>query len=232
MGTQHVRDVMTELVIVVRPDTGYKQMVDVLVDFAVSAVPVVDDDGCVLGVVSEADLLHKAEFADTDLHARLFDRRSRKAAKAKAAGDTASELMSSPAVTIKSAATIGEAARLMDSQRVKRLPVVDDTGLLVGIVSRRDLLRPYLQPDSGLERAVRDQVLRRTLWADPQAIEVAVSGGVVTLSGTADRRSTAQIAARLTRAVDGVVDVVDEMTWEFDDTAVSRQGHVFDASRR
>jgi CBS domain-containing protein len=232
MGTQRVRDVMTELVVVVRPDTGYKQVVDVLVDLAVSAVPVVDDDGRVLGVVSEADLLHKAEFAGTDLHAWLFDRPGRRAAKAKAAGDTAGELMTSPAVTISSAVTIGEAARLMDSRHVKRLPVVDDNGVLVGIVSRRDLLRPYTQPDSTIERDVRDQVVRRTLWAEPQSIEIKVSDGVVTLSGQADRRSTAQIAARLTRAVDGVVDVVDELTWEFDDTEVARRRYVFDASVR
>jgi CBS domain-containing protein len=230
MSTATVAEVMTRKVVAVSPGTGYKQIVDVLAEFAVSAVPVVDADLHVLGVVSEADLLHKVEFAGDEVHARLLDRPGRRAAKAKAIGDTAAELMTEPVVTTGPDATIGEAARLMDQRHVKRLPVVDADGRLTGIVSRRDLLRPYLRPDSDIRGEVIGEVLEHTLGIEPDTIQVAVSGGRVTLSGRADRHSTAKIAARLTAAVDGVVGVDDELTWAFDDTAELRRRYMFTPS--
>src|SRR4051794_10961698 len=113
MGTHTVQQVMTHTVVFARPDTGYKELVDILARHAVSAVPVVDPDGHVTGVVSEADLLHKLECAADSTHHRLFDRR-RSGDQAKAAAETAGELMSSPAVTIGPDARIGTAARTMD----------------------------------------------------------------------------------------------------------------------
>jgi len=212
---------MTAQVVAVRRDAGFKQMVDVLAEFRVSALPVIDRELHVLGVVSEADLLHKVEFAGQDAHVKLLEGTRRRAAKAKAAGESAEDLMTSPAVTIGPDATIGEAARLMEAKHVKRLPVVEN-GHLVGIVSRRDLLRPYLRPDSAIRGDILADVLEHTLWVEPGTIEVDVEHGRVTLSGRADRRSTARIAVRLTGAVDGVVAVVDELTWEFDDIAAER----------
>jgi CBS domain-containing protein len=227
MGRKLVRDVMTDAVVVVRVDTGFKHIVDALADFGVSAVPVVDDGGRVVGVVSEADLLHKAEFEGAEVHARLFDRPRRRAAKEKAAGDTAGALMTSPAITITSDASVGEAARVMESLQVKRLPVVGADGRLVGIVSRRDLLRTYLRPDSEIQREIASQVLRRTLLLDPTEIQVSVNEGRVTLRGKADRRSTADIAVRLAHGIDGVVNVVDELTWDVDDIAMTRGHSIF-----
>jgi CBS-domain-containing membrane protein len=125
--------------------------------------------------------------------------------------------MSAPAVTIGPDAKIGEAARLMEHERIKRLPVVEEDGRLLGIVARRDLLRPYLRADSAIRQDVEFEVLQRTLWVIPATIDVFVTDGRVTLRGRADRRSTAEIAVRLTRAVDGVVAVTDEMTWVLDD---------------
>src|SRR6185437_6871199 len=107
--------------------------------------------------------------------------------------------------------------RLMEHERIKRLPVVEDDGQLIGIVARRDLLRPYLRSDSAIRQDVEFEVLQRTLWVIPATIDVFVTDGRVTLRGRADRRSTAEIAVRLTRAVDGVVAVTDEMTWVLDD---------------
>lgn len=224
-----VRDVMTDMVVVVREDTGYKDIVDALADFKVSAVPVVDADGRVLGVVSEADLLHKMEFGGADGHLGLLHRRRQRAAQQKATGDTAADLMSAPAVCVAPSAAVGEAARLMEAEHVKRLPVVDVEGRLVGIVSRRDLLRVYLRPDTAIEREVASEVLRRTLAVEPGDVEVEVSAGVVRLTGNTDRRSTADIAVRLARAVDGVVDVVDELTYRYDDTEDLNRRYLFDA---
>src|SRR6266511_3106309 len=136
MDTAKVRDVMTSNVVAVRERTGYKEIVEVLVGFKVSAVPVLDAEYRVVGIVSEADLLSKAEFADEHVQAPLFERRRRRVAREKAAGETASELMTSPAITTGPEASVVEAARLMAAERVKRLPVVGDQGRLIGIVAR------------------------------------------------------------------------------------------------
>ena len=207
-----VKDVMTENVISVADTTPYKEIVQLLAQHAVSAVPVVDSEGRVLGVVSEADLLHKMEFTGLEPHVHLLERKRRRTARTKAAGDIARDLMSSPVVTISPETSLAVVAKVMDDERVKRLPVVDEHGHLAGIVSRRDLLRVYLRGDDAIREEIRDQVLRRTLWVDPETITVVVDGGVVTLGGTADRRSTAQITVRLCESV-------DQLRYEYDDTA-------------
>jgi CBS domain-containing protein len=229
MSNLRVQDVMTDRVVVVRPETPYQTVVDVLARFAVSAVPVIDADNRVIGVVSEADLLHKVEFSGDEGAMRLLERWRRRADREKAKGDTAGELMTAPVVTTVPGATLREAARLMEQDGVKRLPVTGPDGCLRGIVSRRDLLRGYLRADAVIRRDVVDQVIRQVLVGEPVAIEVAVARGVVTLTGSADRRSTADIAVKLARAVDGVVDVVDQLTWEYDDTVDLRRRYVFDA---
>jgi CBS domain-containing protein len=221
MQTQHVKDVMTVNVVAVRTTAAFKDIADALAEHKISAVPVIDDGNIVVGVVSEADLLHKLELATADLHQRVLDRKRVRTAKRKAAGDTAAALMTTPAITIGPKATIVEAARLMEQERIKRLPVVDGDGQLIGIVARRDLLRPYLRADAAIRQDIEYQVLERCLWVIPPTIEVSVAGGRVTLRGRTDRRSTAEIAAHLTRSIDGVVAVVDdELTWDFDDSKV------------
>jgi CBS domain-containing protein len=218
-----VKDVMTHDVISVRESTPYKEIVEALAERRVSAVPVVDADGYVLGVVSEADLLHKMEFSGPEPHVQLLERKARRVARAKASGDIARDLMSSPAVTVSSGASLAAAARIMDDQRVKRLPVVDERGRLVGLVARVDLLRVYLRDDAAIRDEIREEVLKRTLWIDPTTITVSVNGGVVTLGGTVDRRSTGQIAARLSETVGGVVEVHNTMEYGYDDTEALRR---------
>jgi CBS domain-containing protein len=231
MSTRTVRDLMTNTVVVARPDTGYKDLIDLMARHEVSAVPVVDGDGKVLGVVSEADLLPRLEFPHGAPHARLFERRLRTVA-AKSTAEHAEDLMTSPAVTIGTDATIGEAARVMDRSRVKRLPVVDADGILAGIVSRGDLLRIYLRSDHEVRRDVLSQVVWHVLTEDPSRVEVLVADGVVTLRGMADRRSSAEIAIRLAGAVDGVLRVVDELRWAYDDSVELGRRYIFDAELR
>jgi CBS-domain-containing membrane protein len=214
-----VKDVMTDNVVSVTAEAPYKTIVETLAQHGVSAVPVVDDGGKVLGIVSEADLLHKMEFTGLEPHVHVLERKQRRVALAKASGDIARDVMTSPAVTVSSSASLSAVARMMDHERVKRLAVVDEHGHLVGIVSRRDLLRVYLRDDAAIWDEIREEILRRTLWIDPETITVAVDRGVVTLAGTADRRSTTQIAARLCESVGGVVEVVDQMAYDYDDTA-------------
>jgi CBS domain-containing protein len=224
-----VRDVMTSMVVAVRGRADYKEIVDALAEYGVSAVPVLDEDDRVIGVVSEADLLPKMEFAGDDLRARLFDRGRLRTVKAKAAGDTAAELMSSPAITTTPDASIVQAARVMETERVKRLPVVGDEGRLAGIVTRRDLLRVYLRPDSAIAEDVMTEVFGKALGIGPPEVHVEVVDGVVTLSGTVGQRSQAQLAVRLTHAVTGVVDVVDELSYRHDDMADLSTRYVFEA---
>jgi CBS domain-containing protein len=216
---------MTENVVTVPEDMPYKEIVATLAQHAVSAVPVVDEVGRVVGVVSEADLLHKMEFAGLEPHLHLIERRQRRAARVKASGDTARDLMSSPAVTVSPEAALTAAASTMENERVKRLPVVDGRGRAVGIVSRRDLLRVYLRDDEAIRDEIRNQVLRQTLWIDPDTIDVTVDQGVVVLMGRADRRSTAQIIVRLCEAVPGVVEVIDQLEHGYDDTADLSRHH-------
>jgi len=229
MRAAKVRDVMTNNVVAVRERAGYKEIVEALIGFGVSALPVLDGDYRVVGVVSEADLLPKAEFAGDQLQAPLFERRRRRTARTKAGGDTASELMTSPAVTIGPGASTVRAAQLMADEKVKRLPVVSEHGRLIGVVSRSDLLRTYLRPDAEIGDEVTSDVFGRTMGIRPSEVKVVVVDGIVTLRGRVDRRSTAGIVVKLTRAVTGVVDVVDELTYEYDDTEDLHRRYVFDA---
>jgi CBS domain-containing protein len=234
MKRWQVADVMTTPVVSVRPDTGYQRVADLLVAHAISAVPVVDADGKVLGVVSEADLLPKLNYPDRVPTHPLVSRRRREANR-RALGDTAGALMTSPAETIAATAPVAQAARRLEAARVRRLPVVDEAGRLVGIVSRRDLVRLYARPDAEIWTDIVEQVVEG-MWLDPSTVDIRVSAGVVTLTGQVDRVSTMEILLRLTRAVPGVVDVVDRLTAAFDDSAAAKSvrnhGRPFSAEPR
>ncbi|WP_406315426.1 CBS domain-containing protein [Streptosporangium sp. NBC_01639] len=223
-----VKDVMTTEVASVNGSTPFKDIAEVLIAHGVSAVPVVDGEGHVLGVVSEADLLHKEEFRERyyregyqpPLRARLRHRLSSKSGNGrdKAHGDTAAELMTAPAVTIQPHASIVTAMRIMEEHGVKRLVVVDGEEILQGIVSRTDLLKVFVRSDGDIADEVREDILERSLWALPNEAAVTVTCGIVTLTGRMQRRGDAQLAARLTHRVNGVVDVVDKLEWNVDDS--------------
>jgi CBS domain-containing protein len=222
MKQWQVRDVMTTDVAAVREDTAYREIVDVLAARRVSAVPVVDSVDRVLGVVSEADLIHKIEFAGAPHENHLFEARRVRAGRAKANGDTARELMTTPAVTVLPHTSLARAARIMDAENVKQLPVINDLGRLVGIVARSDLLKVHLRADADVTADVNSEVLTGTPGLEPGSVAASVAEGVVTLTGRVDRSSTATLAVRLTRAVPGVVDVVDHLGYDFDDTDLVR----------
>ena len=212
-----VRDVMCEDVAVVRPSTPFKEVARVLADRGVSALPVLDENDRLAGVVSEADLLYKEEYGSEDARFRLLASPDERAARSKATADVAGQLMTSPAVTISPDATLVTAAKVMDQRKVKRLPVVDADGRLIGIVSRADLLKTFLRGDDEIREEVIRDVFMRVLWAEPEKFEVTVDDGVVTLAGELQLRSSTVIAVRLTRKVDGVVDVIDQLSYQIDD---------------
>ncbi|WP_086825822.1 CBS domain-containing protein [Streptomyces sp. NRRL B-24572] len=200
-----VADVMTKKVVAVLPGADFKELVTTMQRWKVTAVPVVEGEGRVVGVVSEADLLLKEEFHEHRLG--LIEQMRRPEATAKAGSRRAEDLMTSPAVTVASDASLPQAARLMATHRVKRLPVVDGHGAIQGIVSRSDLLKVFLRPDDDLAAEVRRDVVERLFPLSRQEVDVRVEAGVVTLSGTVRDSGLIPVAARLAGAVEGVVDV-------------------------
>ena len=210
----NVASVMTADVVTVTPGAPYKEVIERLRERRVSAAPVVDSERHVIGVVSEADLLLKEERPDQEPGGALVHPHD----AAKAEARNAAALMSAPAVTVRPEATLTEAARLMHRRHVKRLPVVDNEGRLVGIVSRADLLLVFLRSDDSIGREIREDVLLHTLVIDPAAVRVAVDDGVVQLDGEVETRSLALILTRLVEAVDGVVAVESRLRWRLDDS--------------
>ncbi|OIK27793.1 CBS domain-containing protein [Streptomyces malaysiense] len=198
-----VDDVMTRRVLALRGGAGFKDIVQAMREWRVGAVPVLDDAGHVVGVVSEADLLPKEEYRDLDRYGGT--RHLAEQVKAQAA--SARALMSAPAVTVTPDATLGHAARVMARARVKQLPVVDPEGTLLGIVSRSDLLKVFLRGDAEIADEVGGDVVTRLFGAEAAGIRVEVHDGVVTLSGRVRETALVPLAARLARAVPGVVDV-------------------------
>ncbi|HZC99633.1 MAG TPA: CBS domain-containing protein [Actinomycetes bacterium] len=217
MIVRRVRDVMTQDVVTITEQEPFVEIVRLMAVHKVSALPVVDGAGRVVGIVSEADLLRKEEYQDEQNGQHLLEGRRRRAARAKAAGRTAGELMSVPVVTIRAEATVPTAAKLLAQHGIKRLPVVDETGRLVGVVSRADLLRLFLRPDEEIRREILDEVLLQSMWIDPSTVTVAVHDGIVTLAGRLERKSLVPMVVHLTRRVPGVVDVIGRLTFELDD---------------
>jgi CBS domain-containing protein len=218
-----VGDVMTRTVVVVEADAPFKRIVQLLDEYRISALPVVTKDGWLVGVVSEGDLLLKEErVGREDREPRVLRTRRHRTDAAKSEGTTAADLMTTPAVTTTSDATLPEAARLLHRYHIKRLPVVTSTGVVEGIVSRADLLRVFLRTDDEIRREVAADVVERTMWIEPDTVRVSVAAGVVRLEGQLEQKSHVPILVKLVRAVDGVVDVDDRLSHEVDDTDLRR----------
>ncbi|WP_225848813.1 CBS domain-containing protein [Streptomyces sp. HPF1205] len=209
-GPHIVRDVMTADVVSVDRDTPFKELVRLLRQRGVSALPVVGADGRVAGVVSEADLLPKEEFRDSD-PSRLTQMR-RLDDMLKAGSVLAADLMTAPALTVAEDDTLSRAARVMAGAKVKRLPVVDADGRLRGIVSRGDLLKVFLREDEDIAEEVRREIVGYVFPGEPSPVRVAVADGAVTLSGRVADTARIPVASRLVRSVEGVVDV----RWDLD----------------
>ncbi|MEU7059111.1 CBS domain-containing protein [Streptomyces sp. NPDC046197] len=196
---------MTREVVAVGRKTLFKDIVERMEQWRISALPVLEGDGRVIGLVSEADLLPKEEFRDSDPD--RFTQLNRLSDLAKAGAVTAEELMSTPAVTVHADATLAEAARIMALRRVKRLPVVNSEGLLEGVVSRGDLLKVFLRPDNDLADEIRRDIVDVLFPAPVEPVHVTVTEGVATLTGRVQDTARIQLAVRMVRGVEGVVGV-------------------------
>jgi CBS domain-containing protein len=217
MTSSLVRDVMTTEVVAVEAWTPFKEIVARLAQHRISAVPVVDADRRVLGIVTEADLLLKQEHPDPKATIPLIWTRRRRQERAKAAAAVAAKLMTTPAVAVPPTATITEAARRMHTARVKRLPVVDERGQLLGIVSRADLLKVFTRPDEAIRSEIINDVIVGDLMMNPSRFFIDVDDGVVVLQGRVERRSLIPYLVRAVHHVEGVVRVENRLSFDVDD---------------
>lgn len=210
--TTAVKDVMTTKVVAVRENASYKEILIAMAGYRISACPVLDTAGHVIGVVSEADLLPKEigpePFSGPGRQLRSSGRRGE---RSKAAALTAAELMSTPPITISPEASVTEAARQMGEHGVKRLPVVNEAGRLVGIVSRIDVLSVFARPDGQIRDEVIGEVIAGKFRLDPEAFEVTVAAGIVTVTGQASTSAIASELVSAIRKVEGVIDVWDKI---------------------
>jgi len=206
-----VRDVMSTHVIAVRQSAPYKEMAAILHEQRVSAFPVIDDDNKVIGVVSEADLLTKEALEGTvpGVSQSMMSQREH----ARASAVTAAELMTTPPVTIGPDEPVTQAARLMYSRRVKRLPVTSDDGTLIGIVSRADVLSVYSRPDADIQREIIQDLIQGMFLCDPARFAVSVTDGIVTIEGTAESTVVGRDIIEAARHVEGVVSVRDRLSY-------------------
>ncbi|ALU91917.1 inosine-5'-monophosphate dehydrogenase [Streptomyces globisporus C-1027] len=219
MQHRTVFEVMTHDVVTATSQTSFKQIARLFAEHDVSAVPVVDPERRLLGLVSEADLL-RATAELPDLEGRPAGVRLLSQERGLPAAETAAQLMTSPAVTAQPNWNLVETARTMHRKGVKRLPVTDETGRLVGIISRSDLLRPFLRSDTAIRDEIVHDVLAHTLRLAPDTIRVTVDDGVVRLTGRVDERADIPVIVRLCRSVDGVVALHESIEYAYDNLAL------------
>jgi len=215
-----VRDVMSTPAISVSEFTPLKVVVSTMREHRISAVPVVDSAGRLCGVISEADVIVREHFPRSG-SGGAFAGTPALSDQIKAAATTASQLMTSVVVSIRPDATLRTAATLMRQNGIKRLPVVDPSGAVAGIISRADLLKVFLRSDAEIHEEICREILDGALWLAPEAVRVDVSNGEVTLTGEVPSRSVADALIGLVHGVDGVVDVHSYVRYQTDDRPVT-----------
>ncbi len=219
MRVTTVADVMSTHVVAVEPGDSFSHVAQLLYSAAISAVPVVGTDGTLHGVVSDADLMATAAcLVEADPATRCRSRSTRESRLyAKAGAATAEELMTTAVETVGPRTGVAEAARRMIDQNLRWMPVTDDDGRVVGILSRSDILAVFLHSDESVRADVAQRVRERIPLTDPAPLDVQVRQGIVTLSGEVGTPAEAASAVRCTRRVEGVVLVVDRLHSRVDD---------------
>jgi CBS domain-containing protein len=215
-----VRDLMTTDPITTTADAPLKEAARIMVREKISGLPVMEGNKLV-GIVTEGDFLRQEANRDQPYRLSLLEALFGDGA-AEPAVETVGEVMTEPVITITPDATISEAARVMSHRKVKRLPVVDDEGNLIGVISRADVVNAFTKPDEVIEDEVREDIVRRLLFLEPDAVDVSVKEGVVTLSGELENRTEAHLLEELARRIAGVVRVVSNLTYEVDDERIGK----------
>lgn len=188
-----VVDLMTSGVISAQPEMELKQAAGLMVKHRVSGLPVVDLTGALVGMITEADFLcMEVEGAH---------------------GTHVSDLMSSPVLTVSPTLPLVEAARMMVDEDLNRMPVVDRAGAMVGIISRFDVVNAFTRPDELIEDEIREDIIRRVLFLEPDVVNLRVDQGTVHLTGQMESKGEAALLAEMVKRLDGVVEVESQLTW-------------------
>lgn len=217
-----IKELMSDNPIAVGPETPLRDVAIILTQNSFSGLPVIGERLEVLGVVSEADILVKERGPANRRGGVLGWLLAEEVPDAaKLAARTAGEAMTSPAITVGPDAHVSHAARLMTENVIKRLPVVDSHGTLIGIVTQADLVRAFARPDHEIEREIREDVIRRILWIEAPNVVVRVERGEARLSGRLDRRTDAELLEQFVARVPGVVSVRSTLRWRWDDRNVA-----------
>lgn len=201
-----VLDLMTTEVFKVSPATPIKEAAQLMFRHRVSGLPVVEEDGTLTGIITEADFL-RLEVARSEADDPI-------------PVEEVAEIMTRGVVTIAPEVGLAEAAKIMVVQDVKRLPVVDDQERLLGIISRLDIVAVFTRPDEIIEDEIREDLVRRVLFVDPDVMDVSVRSGVVTFRGEIGTRNESRLLEELARRLDGVMRVDNQLSWRLDDTGV------------
>lgn len=209
-----VKDIMTTDPVTVTSATPLKALADLLVEEKADAIPVLGPRGRVVGVVSQIHLVRKEELKLRPDSRRRVARSRRDDATAEQVG----EVMTADPVTVRPDSTVAEAARLLDQGKTSCLPVLSEDGVLVGVVSPRDLLRVFLRLDEEIREQVIDEILVGYLGTNPAMVTVRVRDGVVQLTGELGTKSMLPIVRPAVLAIDGVIDVETRLTYAVDDT--------------
>ena len=215
-----VNELMSDTVVTVTPETPLKDVAELLLERGISGAPVCDDEGVVVGVVSEADIVSKERGRPERPNGLLgWMLKSTLAPEdLKALARTAGEAMTAPAITIAPYRSVTFAAKLMLEEQVNRLPVVNGKGQLVGLISRADLVRAFARADAEIAREIREDVLRASLWTEPDAVGVEVHDGSVSLTGQLETKTDVELLTALTERVPGVVAVESDVSYRVDNT--------------
>ena len=214
-----ISELMTTDVLTVGPRTSLKEVARRMLRAGVSGMPVTSDEGELVGIITEADFVAGEADRRTGKRAgllRFFTDHGEIPTHERTVGD----VMTRDVVVVSPDADHAEAARLMERERVKRLPVIDDAGQLVGLVSRADMLRAFVRPDQEIIEEIRDQVMRKILWIDPNRATIECVDGNVVFRGRLETRSDANLLVELTKRLDGVASVADHLDWDVDNTKV------------
>ena len=208
-----VLDVMTIDVITTTPSAYLKEAARTMVGAGVSGLPVVDESGTLVGIITEADFLEReADRSQRRLLSAMIEERG-----PIVDAETVGEVMTRDPVVIFPEASVTEAARVMAHHHVKRLPVVDANGALVGIISRADVVAVFTRPDDVIEDEIREDIVKRVLLLEADSLDVDVTNGVVTISGNAPTATDARLLEALVRRIDGVVRLESRVAYDVND---------------
>jgi CBS domain-containing protein len=212
-----VRDLMTPQVITVGPQASLKEAARRMIEAGVSGLPVTDDIGSLVGVITEADFVKNESGRRARQRARLL-RWLGNGDDMPSTERLVEDVMTSDVVTLGPDADHAEAARIMRRAGIKRIPIVEDDGTLRGIISRSDILRAFARPDDDIIEEIRGHVMGEVLWIDSRTVEVKSVDGNVELHGHLETKSDCRLLEDLTKRLDGVVSVNSQLTWEIDNT--------------